>query len=85
MSTYQVDLGSAALARRMAGVLLVSALPGFGLLPGEVTHAGHGILEIDEVAMGSLRVRKVFPAGDGDSEVLSVDGESWPVMVKGSD
>lgn len=83
MGAYQVDVGSAAVAEHLAKILLQSSLPGFGALPGEVRHVGGGILELDELAMGSLRVRKVHPLGDGEGEYLTVDGQTWPVLLAG--
>ena len=78
MSTWRADVGSAALAERMA------ASPGVlrdylgGKLPGEVEHLGGGVLRLDQMAVDSLRVRRIEDVGDVQM-LIGPGDERWPL------
>jgi len=78
VSTWRADVGSAALAERLA------ASPGIlrdylgGKLPGEVKHLGGGMLRLDQMAVDSLRVRRIEDRWDVQM-LIGTGDERWPL------
>jgi hypothetical protein len=77
VSDYRVETGHPGLAGWLAGTLLTDH--GGGQLPGLILHVGGGTLQLDEMAMGSLRVKGLITVRDG-AEVLRAGGDQWDVL-----
>lgn len=64
MSTWLVNTGSPRLAERMAKPPGILADTWGWALPGEIRHPGDGVLWLDQVAVYSLRIRRIQDAGE---------------------
>ena len=78
MSSWTVDVGSAALAERMAKPPGILADHMGWSLPGEVRHLGGGVLWLDQTAVDSLRVRRIEDVGDVQM-LIGPGDERWPL------
>lgn len=78
MSTWTVDAGSAGLAERMAKSPGILADHMGWPLPGVVRHLGGGVLWLDQMAVDSLRIRRIEDVGDVQM-LIGPGDERWPL------
>lgn len=78
MSTWLVNVGSPRLAERMAKPPGVLADTWGWSLPGEIRHLADGVLWLDQVAVDSLRIRRIEDVG-AVQMLIGPGGERWPL------
>ena len=78
MSTWLVNTGSPRLAERMAKPPGILADTWGWALPGEIRHLGDGVLWLDQVAVDSLRARRIEDIGEVQM-LIGPGGERWPL------